>query len=118
MCDPGASGYPDRKTDTPITVTIAEDSLTIDDETQSRSIISCTGVNGTTTYLINGATSNLRNSERRAALAKAAVLLDQLRDYMHPLITQSEHSTLAAEGLGYLYNWFHDERKRLTEQKV
>jgi hypothetical protein len=113
LCDAGPSGYPDRKTDTPVTATVAaEDSLTIDNETQPRSIISCTGVNGVVTYLINGSTSSLRNRERRAKLAKALAMLNQIRDVLMPLVTTSEEESdgLVAEGLGQIYNWMAEER--------
>jgi hypothetical protein len=71
-------------------------------------------MNGTTTYLVDGSTSALRNRERRVALAKASTLLDQLRDHFLTLREESEGFSLAAEGLGELYNWLHDERELLT----
>jgi hypothetical protein len=116
MCDPGASGYADRKTDTPITVTISENSLSIDDEPRPREIISASGLNGVVTYLINGSTSSFRNRERRLELAKALSLLNQLRDVLVPLIESSEgeHDGLAGEGMGQIYGWIAEEKERVT----
>jgi hypothetical protein len=80
-----------------------------------RGIISTTGLNGTVTYLVDGSTSSLRNRERRIALAKASALVDQLRDHFLTLRDESEDFSVAAEGLGELYNFLHDEKERLTD---
>jgi hypothetical protein len=116
MCDSTITGYPDRKSDVPIKITAIEDSLTIEGELRPRSIISCTGMNGTITYLVDGSTAALRNRERRVALAKALSMLNQLRDVLVPLIESSEgeHDGLAGEGMGQIYGWIAEERERLT----
>jgi hypothetical protein len=109
LCDIGPAGYPNRSTDVPIKTTIGEDTLLIDGE--SRDIISRVGENGVTTYLISSIA--LHNRERRIALAKASVLLDQLRNHLLALKDEGEDFTLVAEGLGQIYNFLHDERERL-----
>jgi hypothetical protein len=49
LCDPSATCYPSRRSGVPVKATIAERTIAIDDEPCPRSIISCTGENGTTT---------------------------------------------------------------------
>jgi hypothetical protein len=100
MCDSSVTGYPDRRSDVPVKVTVAENSLVIHGELRPRSIISCVGQNGVVTYLIDGSTSGLRNRERRVALAKTSALLDQLRDHLLALKDEGEDFSLVAEGLG------------------
>jgi hypothetical protein len=100
--DPGVTGSPDKSSGTPVKATISERSITIDSEPRPRSIISTVGVNGKTTYLLDGSTRQLRNRERRAALVRASALLNQLRDALRPLTAASEEPELASEGLGLL----------------
>jgi hypothetical protein len=118
MCDPGALGYPDRKSDVPVRVTVSEKTLLIDNEPRPRSIISSVGENGTMTLMVDGSTQQLRNRERRVALAKTSALLDQLRDHLLALREECEDFSLVAEGLGQIYNWIAEERERLTASKT
>ena len=117
LCDPNvATGVPDRRSDTPVRVRLprsGERLLYVDD--QPRAIISCIGKNGTTTYLVNGRSTSVRNRERRAALARVSSLLHQLATCLQPLRQESEEPGLATEGLGCLFNWLSDEQERLTE---
>jgi len=117
LCDPNAiTGYPNRTSDTPVRVRLprsGEQLLYVDD--QPRAIISCIGKNGTTTYLVNGRSTSVRNRERRAALARVSGLLHQLATCLQPLRQESEERGLATEGLGCLFNWLSDEQERLTE---
>jgi len=115
LCPPGPSGYADERSAVPVKATISERTLRIDDEPRPRSIISCRGENGVTTYLVGGSTQAVRNAERRAALAKALAQLKQLAASLRPLTATSEEGELAVEGLGLLFNWLADERERLTE---
>src|SRR5215813_7131112 len=105
LCGPDATGHPDRRSDVPVKAMISERSLRIDDEPRPRSIISCRGENGVTTYLVGGSTQAVRNAERRAALAKALAQLKQLAASLRPLTATSEEGELAVEGLGLLFNW-------------
>src|SRR5215831_9347134 len=90
LCDPNAvTGYPDRGTDVPIRLQLISDRmLSVDGE--PRQIISAVGINGSTTYLINGTTRGLRNRDRRIALARASALLQQLAATLKPLQAGSE----------------------------
>ena len=115
LCGPGATGYPDPRDAVPVRAMISERSIRIDDEPRQRAIISCTRMNGTTTYLVDGSTAAVRNRERRAALSKALAQLQQLAASLRPLQAESEDPALVTEGLGLLYNWVGDERERLTE---
>jgi hypothetical protein len=117
LCGPGITGSPDRKSGTPVKATIAERTITIDNEPRPRSIISTVGQNGVITYLIDGSTKQLRNRERRTALGNALSQLNQLTKTLRPLIATSDDK-LASEGLGLLFNWIHDERERLTEDQL
>src|SRR5215472_6861577 len=77
LCDPGVTGFPDRRTDVPVRVRrTSEQTLCVDGE--PRRIIWGEGGNGTATFLVNGSTRGLRNRERRVALARASELLKQL----------------------------------------
>jgi hypothetical protein len=52
LCDPGPTGSPDRRTTVPVKIKIINDRvLSVDGS--PREIVSCTGMNGTTTYLIS-----------------------------------------------------------------
>jgi hypothetical protein len=99
LCDPGVLGFPDRRTDVPVKATITEKSITIDDEPRARAIISSMGENGVTTFLVDGSTRGLRNRERRAALARALWLLQQLTSTLMPFTAESEEPGLVAETL-------------------
>jgi len=94
LCAPGALGFPDRKTSVPVKATIAEKTITIDNEPRARAIISSTGINGVTTFLVDGSTKGLRNRERRAALVRAAELLRQLTSTLMPLAAESEEPVM------------------------
>src|SRR5262249_60509080 len=84
LCDPGALGFPDRKTGVPVQARlVSEQVLCVDGECHR--IISSMGENGVTTFLINGSTKRLRNYERRVALARASGLLQQLRSNLMSL---------------------------------
>lgn len=109
MCAPNVTGFPDRRTGVPVKATISEKTLTIDDEPRPRSIISCAGQNGTTTYLVDGSSQAVRNRERRAALAKASTLLQQLTYCLERLAAESDDPALAMEGLGMLFDWLRVE---------
>jgi hypothetical protein len=109
MFAPNVAGFPDRRTGVPVKATISEKALTIDDEPCPRSIISCAGKNGTTTYLVDGSSQAVRNRERRATLAKASTLLQQLTYCLEPLAAESDDPALAMEGLGMLFDWLHVE---------
>src|SRR5215469_4268669 len=100
MCDPAATGYPDRHSDLPVRATISEKTITIDDEPRPRAIISSVGMNGTGTYLVDGSSKNLRNRERRIALNQALAQLQQLTATIKPLWQASEDPSLAVEGVG------------------
>lgn len=115
LCDPCVTGSPNKSSGTPVKATISERSITIDDEPRPRAIISTVGRDGVTTYLLDGSTRQLRNRERRIALANALSQLNVLSKTLRPLIAAS-NDKLASEGLGVLYNWLHDERERLTEE--
>src|SRR5215831_4309243 len=84
MCDPAATGYPDRHSDVPVRATISEKTIQVDDEPRPRSIISSVGMNGTGTYLVDGSSKSLRNRERRAALNHAFAQLQQLTKVLQP----------------------------------
>src|SRR5215472_9299966 len=102
LCDPGPAGWPDRRTDVPIKLRrVSERLVYVDGE--PRSVVSSVGGNGTTTILINGSTKGLRNRERRAALAKASALLQQLAATLRPLRAGNEQPGLATEGLALLF---------------
>jgi hypothetical protein len=96
MCGPNATGFPDRQSDVPVKPLISDNTIKIDDEPRSRRIVFSTGQNGKTTFLVDGSASSIHNRE---------------------LITTSEEPELASEGLGLLFNWFHDENERLTERQ-
>ena len=110
ICSVGASGYPDDRTAVPIKATILEKAIRIDGEARHRSIISSTGMNGTTTFLVNGSTQQVRNRERRAALSKALAQLQLLAASLRPRMAVGEEPEPA-----FLFNWISDERERLTE---
>jgi hypothetical protein len=113
LCAPGALGFPDRKTSVPVRVRLAsEQVLCVDDE--PRRIISSVGQNGTTTFLINGSASSIRNRERRVALARASGLLQQLRSSLMPLLAESADPEPVAENLQRLFDWITRERERAT----
>jgi hypothetical protein len=115
VCDPNAvTSQPDRKSDTPVRVRVASERLLYVDD-QPRAFISSIGQNGTTTYLVNGRSTSVRNRERRAALARVSSLLHQLATCLQPLRQESDEPGLATEGLGCLFNWLSDEQERLTE---
>src|SRR5262249_17807655 len=113
LCPPGPSGYADERSAVPVKATISERTLRIDDEPRPRSIISCTGVNG---IHISSTAARNRSPMPRAALRwLRPAQLQQLTRTLRPLQAQSEQPELAFEGLGLLFNWFADERERLTE---
>jgi hypothetical protein len=113
LCAPGALGFPDRKTSVPVRVRLAsEQVLCVDDE--PRRIISSVGQNGTTTFLINGSASSIRNRERRVALARASGLLQQLTSSLMPLRAESADPESVAENLRLLFDWITTERERAT----
>jgi hypothetical protein len=74
ICDPSAAtGHPDRRSAVPVKIRLVNDrTFAVDGE--NREIISTTGMNGTTTYLVDGSTARLRNRERRRELARASSL--------------------------------------------
>jgi hypothetical protein len=78
-------------------------------EPRPRAIVSSTGINGTTTYLVGGSTSRLRNADRRRALARARAQLQQFATTIRPL-TGAE----TAESLQLLFDWLNEECERLT----
>lgn len=117
MCGPNATGFPDRQSDVPVKPLISDNTIKIDDEPRSRRILFSTGQNGKTTFLVDGSASSIHNRERRLGLHKALSQLTQLAATLRPLITTSEEPELASEGLGLLFNWFHDENERLTERQ-
>src|SRR5215831_14139471 len=101
LCDPGVLGFPDRRTGVPVRVRlVSEQTLSVDGD--PRGIISCVGENGTTTFLVNGSTRSLRNRERRAALARASGLLQQLTTSLMALQAESEEPELVVETLQLL----------------
>src|SRR5215467_12030993 len=87
LCDPGVTGFPDRRTDVPVRVRrVSEQVLSVDDE--PRRVIWSQGVNGAVTFLVDGG-KGVRNRERRAALARASELLRQLTSSLMPLAAES-----------------------------
>jgi len=113
LCDPGALGYPDRKSSIPVKVEfVSERALSVDGEW--REIISSTGINGVTTFLVDGSTRGLRNRDRRAALARASGFLQQLTSTLMPLRAESAEPELVAESLQMLFDWIARERERAT----
>jgi hypothetical protein len=114
ICDPSAAtGHPDRRSAVPVKIRLVNDrTFAVDGE--NREIISTTGMNGTTTYLVDGSTARLRNRERRRELARASSLLDQLRDHLMRFKEEGEPPEFIAEGLGLLYLWTSQERERLA----
>ena len=113
LCDPNpVTGQPDRRSDTPVSVRlVSEKTLTVDGE--PRGIISAVGINGSTTFLINGS-KGLLNRERRAALAQASSLLQQCASTLKPLQAGSKASGLATEALGMLFDCIRDEYECAT----
>jgi hypothetical protein len=113
LCDPNTvTVYPDRASAVPVKATISEKAIRIDDEPRPRAIISAVGKNGISTILISGTTGALQNRERRAALARASSLLQQLASCVTPLKSDSDEPGLLVEALGLLFDWIRDERER------
>jgi hypothetical protein len=111
LCDPGALGYPDRRTDTPVRIRLdGEQTLYVDD--QPHRIVSRTGRDGSVIYLIEGTSKSLRNREARAALARASTLVQQLAAELKPLAAGSEAPEPVTEALGVLSGWIAGERER------
>jgi hypothetical protein len=108
ICDPSPVGVPDRKTATPVRVRLLDErTLSVDGEICG--IISNVGENGVSTILVNSSTRSMRDRERRAALAKASTLLQQLTSCLEPLATVSDDPALAMEALGMLFDWLNVE---------
>src|SRR5215469_14791586 len=113
LCDPGVTGFPDRRTDVPVRVRlVSEQVLSVDDE--PRRIISSEGRNGAVTFLVDGSSKGLRNRERRVALARASGFLQQLTSTLMPLAAESAEPELVAESLQLLFDWIRRERERAT----
>jgi len=112
LCDPGVSGYPDRRTDVPVRVRlVSEQVLSVDDDL--RAIIWSVGENGAVTFLVDGGKA-VRNRERRVALARASELLRQLTSSLMPLAAESAEPGFVAENLQLLFDWIAEERERAT----
>jgi hypothetical protein len=113
LSDLGADGTPDRKRKVPVKIRrISEHALAVDGE--PRRIVWCRGGNGKTVFLVDGSRRDSANRERRAALARASVLLNQLRDQLLVLKDGSAAPEFIIEGLGALFEWTSRERERLT----
>jgi hypothetical protein len=95
-------------------VTIAEKALKIDGEVRPRAIISTVGENGVTTFMIDGSSQGLIHRERRAPWRRLLRSCNNSRRPLRPLKVQSESPEPITEGLGMLFNWFAEERERLT----
>src|SRR5262245_35007922 len=114
ICDPHiATGVPDRTSDTPVRIKIVSEKTLIVDGAPHQ-IISTVGINGRTTFLINGSSKGLRNRERRIGLAKASSLLQQLAASLKPIQAESGEPGLATEGLALLFGWIAAEREAAT----
>ena len=112
LCDPGVAGFPDRRTDVLVRVRrVSEQILSVDDE--PRRVIWSQGVNGAVTFLVDGG-KGVRNRERRAALARASGVLQQLTSTLMPLAAESAEPELVAESLQLLFDWIARERERMT----
>jgi hypothetical protein len=101
LCDPDATGLPDRGTDVPVEIEfVSERVLCVDGE--QRPVIWGTGENGTATYLVEGSSRAVRNRGRRLALTRASGLLRQLTSTLMALARESEEPEFVAENLQLL----------------
>ncbi len=114
--DPAATGWPDKKSATPIKIRLAPDerSLFVDDEQQPRSIVSTVGRNNETEYLVTGSSKSLRNAERRRQLERASALLQQAGKALMALRADSDEPETVTAALAELRIWLNRERKRAT----
>jgi hypothetical protein len=110
MCDLGIAG-PDHRVAVPVRFKLISDRmLTVDNKPHQ--IISAVRENGTITYLIAGSTKDVRNRERRVALARALTLLQQTAEALRPLRATSKEPELVTEGLQLLFDWIAAEGAR------
>src|SRR5215471_18962395 len=97
LCDLNVAGFPDRRTDVPVRAQRpSEQLLSVDGEL--RRVIWSEGRNGAATFLVDGG-KGVRNRERRAALARASGLLEQLTSTLMPLAAESTEPKLVTESL-------------------